>query len=181
VLAREVVAGIAPDAVVSVERETFPALLDAGALVVGHVDDAYWLDVGTPAAYVRAGVDLVRGVVASPAYAAVESGRYVDPSALVADSATVGDGTTLGPDVVVETGAHVAASVVQRGARIGAGAVVTRSAVGADAVIGDGCVVTDAVIGDTAHVGAGNELLAGVRVWPRVVLPDGAVRFSSDA
>jgi mannose-1-phosphate guanylyltransferase len=48
-------------------------------------------------------------------------------------------------------------------------------------VIGDGCVVTDAVIGDGAAIGARNELLNGARIWPGVVLPDLAVRFSSDA
>ena len=35
---------------VSVERETFPGLLAAGATVLGYVDSAYWLDTGTPAA-----------------------------------------------------------------------------------------------------------------------------------
>ena len=35
------------------ERETFPGLLDAGARVFGHVDSAYWLDLGTPDGFVR--------------------------------------------------------------------------------------------------------------------------------
>ncbi len=41
---------------VSVERETFPELLSSGALVTGFVDDGYWLDLGTPLAFV-AGVE----------------------------------------------------------------------------------------------------------------------------
>ena len=47
--------------VVSVERETFPGLLAAGARVFGHVDSTYWLDLGTPAAFVRGSADLVTG------------------------------------------------------------------------------------------------------------------------
>lgn len=39
---------------VSVERETFPGLLEAGAHVHGFVDASYWLDVGTPEAFVVA-------------------------------------------------------------------------------------------------------------------------------
>ena len=31
--------------VVSVERETFPCLLAAGAVVMGHLDNSYWLDL----------------------------------------------------------------------------------------------------------------------------------------
>lgn len=180
VLERSVIDAIPAGVVVSVERETFPALLAGGAVVVGCVDDSYWLDVGTPAAYVRAGADIVRGVVASPAYDATEGGSLVDSSARVDRAASVLDGSALGPEVEVAADAIVAASVVARGARIGAGAVVTRSAIGAGAVVGPGCVVTDAVIGDGATIGAGNELLAGVRIWPEVALPDVAVRFSSD-
>jgi len=146
VLDRSVIESIPLGAVVSVERETFPALLAAGAVVIGVVDDAYWLDVGTPAAYVQASVDVVNGAVFSPAY----NGIPVHPSAVVDPSASVIGGTALGPGVVVAAGAVVDASVVQRGARIGAGATVTRSAIGADAVIGAGAVVSDAVVADGA-------------------------------
>ncbi len=148
VLDRAVIDAIPAGAVVSVERETFPSLLAAGAVVTGVVDDSYWLDVGTPAAYVQASVDIVTGVVESPAY----TGVPVDPSAVVDPSASVVGGTALGAGVVVGAGAVVAASVVQRGVRIGAGAVVTRSAIGAGAVVGDGRVVTDAAIADSATV-----------------------------
>jgi mannose-1-phosphate guanylyltransferase len=63
---------------------------------------------------------------------------------------------------------------------IGAGALVTRSVIGANARIGDGAVITDAVIGDDAVIGARCELISGVRVWPGVELPPGAVRFSAE-
>lgn len=177
ILARSVIDAIPAGAIVSVERETFPSLLASGAVVLGIVDDSYWLDVGTPAAYVQASVDIVSGVAYSPAY----NGIPAAPSAVVDPSASIDDGTALGPGVVVGADGVLTASVVQRGVRIGAGAVVTRSAIGAGAVIGDGCVVTDAVVGDGATIGAGNELLAGVRVWPGVTLPDVSIRFSSDA
>jgi NDP-sugar pyrophosphorylase family protein len=36
------------DRPVSVERETFPELLAADRMVIGVVDDGYWLDLGTP-------------------------------------------------------------------------------------------------------------------------------------
>jgi mannose-1-phosphate guanylyltransferase len=153
VLDRAVVDAIPAGTVVSVERETFPALLAGGAPVVGVVDDSYWLDVGTPAAYVQAGVDIVTGVVASPAYRPNGTDVLVDPTATVDPSASVVGGTALGPGVEVGAGAVVAASVVQHGVRIGAGAVVTRSAIGAGAVVGPGCVLADAVVADGASLG----------------------------
>ena len=48
---------------VSVERETFPGLLAAGATVLGVVDEAYWLDLGTPLAFVKGSAELVQGLI----------------------------------------------------------------------------------------------------------------------
>ena len=52
VFRRPVLAGIPAGRAVSVERETFPGLLAAGATVLGYVDSTYWLDLGTPASFV---------------------------------------------------------------------------------------------------------------------------------
>jgi mannose-1-phosphate guanylyltransferase len=176
---RAVIDTIAPDTVVSVERETFPRLLADGAVVLGHVEDGYWLDVGTPAALVRASADLVQGLLASPLVAS-PGPSLVAPTADVDGTAVVVGGAFVDDDAVVGAGTTVDGSIISAGAQVGAGCSVLRSIVGPGAVLGDGCVVADAVIGDAARVGARNELLAGARVWSGVSLPDGAVRFSSD-
>jgi mannose-1-phosphate guanylyltransferase len=46
--------------------------------------------------------------------------------------------------------------------------------------VGAGAVLNDAVIGDGAVIGARCELRNGARVWPKVILPDGGLRFSAD-
>lgn len=63
----EVIQQIPVDQVVSVERQTFPELLKSGAQVFGYLDNSYWLDIGTPAALVKASADLIMGKVFSPA------------------------------------------------------------------------------------------------------------------
>ncbi len=176
---KSVVDAIPAGRVVSVERETFPGLLAAGALVLGFVDTSYWLDLGTPAAYVTGCCDLVTGAAPSPAVTS-PADFLVLPGASVAADATLSGGTAIGAAAVVEAGASVVRSVVFDGAQIGAGAVIERSVIGAGAVIGPGTVVRDAVIGDGARVGARNELINGVRVWTDAVLGDVAVRFSTD-
>ncbi|NUR26219.1 MAG: NDP-sugar synthase, partial [Catenulispora sp.] len=57
---------------------------------------------------------------------------------------------------------------------------VRDSIVGAGARIGSDTVLDGVVVGDGAVIGAENELLAGARVWCGAVIPDKAVRFSSD-
>jgi mannose-1-phosphate guanylyltransferase len=179
VLARRVIDAIRPDTVVSAERETFPALLAAGALVLGHLDDAYWLDVGTPAALVRASADLVRGVAPSP-LAPVAGEAWKGDGAVVAGTAELTGGSAIGAEARVGPGAVVDGSLLMAGAVVADGAVVRCSVVGAGAVVGAGSMLSDAVVADRARIGPGNELRHGLRVWPGVELPEGAVRFSSD-
>lgn len=151
---------------VSVERETFPGLVADGALVVGFVDNAYWRDVGTPAALVAAARDVVLGVAPTPAVrpdaATVARGALVDPDAEVAGE--VGDGSVVMAGAVVESGAVVSGSVVMTGAVVGAGARVTASVVGPGARVGADAELVGATVGDDARIGDGVALPAGERV-----------------
>ena len=167
--------------VLSVERETFPELIEAGEAVMGYLESAYWLDVGTPEAFVRGSCDLVLGELASPALPGNSGELLLLPGASADPSAEVSGGTVVGASAVIEPGATVAGSVLFDGVSVGAGASVTASVVGAGARIGDGAVLNGAVVGAGAEIGGGNELLHGVRVWPGVRLEGTAVRFSTDA
>jgi mannose-1-phosphate guanylyltransferase len=180
VFRRSVIGEIPPGRVVSVERETFPQLIEAGQVVMGHVDAAYWVDVGTPETYVLASADLVRGRLPSPALPGPCGGSLVLGRAVVAPDAVMSDGTAVGAGAVVGPGAVVEGSVLSDGVTVGAGARIRRSAVGPGAVIGAGVVADGAVIGDGAEIAEGNELRAGIRVWPGVRLGPTAVRFSTD-
>jgi mannose-1-phosphate guanylyltransferase len=181
VFRRPVLESIPAGRPVSVERETFPWLLAGGATVLGYVDSTYWLDLGTPANFVRGCADLVLGIAPSLALPGAPGPALVLPGASVAADAVLTGGTTVGAGCQVGPGARLDAAVLFDGAVVGAGATVARSVVGCGAVVGEGTVLADAVVGDGAVLGARNELLAGARVWPGVRLGDGAVRFSTDA
>lgn len=165
---------------VSVERETFPGLVEAGARVFGHVDTSYWRDLGRPADFVAGSADLVRGFAPSPALPGPVGEFLLLPTASVDPTAVLSGGTTVGAGCVVGAGAVVDGSVLMDGASVAAGAVVRRSVLGVDAVVRRDASVEDTVIGDRAQIGSRVELRGGARVWPDVVLPAGSVRFSSD-
>jgi mannose-1-phosphate guanylyltransferase len=181
VFRRSVIDQIPADEVVSVERQTFPGLIDAGAVVMGYPESAYWLDVGTPEAFVRGSCDLVLGRMPSPAVPGPRGESLLLPRAEVAAGARLSGGSVAGAGAVVGDGAIVHGSVVFDEAVIAGGAVVRDSIVGRGATIGDGVVLDGALIGDGAFVGPGNELARGVRVWPGIRLEPTSVRFSSDA
>jgi NDP-sugar pyrophosphorylase family protein len=165
----------------SVERETFPALAAAGLLYACATDD-YWLDTGTPAAYLQANADVLDGTrpgVPVPGARCVTDGVWVrgeprlagtvEPSSLVCDDVNVAPGavviaSVLGAQSTVLQRAHVEGSVLLPGAKVERDARVTASILGYRSVVGEGASLSaTTVVGDDAVVPAGARL-DGVRL-----------------
>lgn len=178
IFSRSIIDTIPEDRPVSVERETFPELLDSGAVVLGYVENAYWLDVGTPKAFVKGSSDVVRGVVESPALPGPVGDALIMEGAVVHPGAVVNGGSVIGPRVRIDAGAQITASVLGDGVHVATNAIVEGSLIGRRVDIGAKSVVAGAVVGDEARIGANNELTSGVRIWPEAVIPDGAIRFT---
>lgn len=132
---------------VSIERETFPQLVEAGGLWAVQ-SDAYWVDAGTPATYVQVQLDLIdghRGV--APAACA--------PSARVDERSRI-DHSVIMADVQVGAEAVIRDSVVLPGAQVGDGATVDGSILGPNSRVGAGARVSGlSIIGDGQAVGPG--------------------------
>ncbi len=82
--------------VVSIERETFPALVESGRPVFGYKEQAYWLDVGTPAALFKGSRDLISGDYQAMA------GSQIDPSAEITGKSSLGKNVTVGANVKID-------------------------------------------------------------------------------
>ena len=82
--------------VVSIERETFPALVESGRPVYGYKEQAYWLDVGTPAALFKGSRDLIADDFhAMP-------GCVIDATATIIGKSSLGSNVTIGADVEID-------------------------------------------------------------------------------
>jgi mannose-1-phosphate guanylyltransferase len=194
VLERSILDEMAPAGTnISIEREVFPKLVGNG--LHGFVSEGYWLDIGTPDRYLQGTFDILEGNVATQVGLRLEDGRRVLADGATVDGrviapALIGDGSTiaagaivggrvaLGAEVTVGEGAHVENSVVLDGAAIGAHTRISGSIVGPRSAIGEHCVLEDrVVVGEGVELGADNALRAGARVFPRVRLPPGSIRF----
>jgi mannose-1-phosphate guanylyltransferase len=145
-----------PEGRVSIERETFPAMVGDRTLFAMDDGGVYWLDGGTPETYLAAQLDLTAGRRSIEAPPAVSSRALIDREASV-------EGSVVQRAAVVRAGASVKGSVLLPGCVIGEGAMVLDSIIGPGAVIGAGAVVRDlSVVGDGAVVADG-EVLAGVQ------------------
>jgi len=145
---------------VSIERETFPALIADGGLFALDDGGAYWLDTGTPEAYLRAQLDIVDGRYHGEGTADAVA---VDSCALIAETAEV-DRSVIGPKTVIDAGARVSGSVIMAGAHIGRDAVVRDSVIGRNTKIGASASVEDlSILGDNVSITAG-ESVRGARL-----------------
>jgi mannose-1-phosphate guanylyltransferase len=98
------------DQVVSIERETFPKLVQDARPIYGYKDQAYWLDVGTPAALFKGSRDLVDGNYQAMA------GCQIDPSARITGMSSLGAGVIVGADCIIDD------CIIGDGVKIGNGA-----------------------------------------------------------
>ncbi len=147
---------------VSIEREVFPGLVEQGALF-GMQSTAYWIDAGTPEAYLQAHLDLLDGLRGT-FEAGVHDSARVDLDAVVKRS-------VVGPGAIIAAGAQVVDSVVMAGARIASSAVLHRSLIGARSVVGEACDLSDlSVVGFDQDVPAGTSAVGGrfpgPETWP---------------
>jgi mannose-1-phosphate guanylyltransferase len=147
---------------VSIERQIFPALIAAGRRLAGFPSEAYWMDLGTPQAYLQAQFDLLDGRVdGHRSYPSpfVDAGGRIDRGAIVNEHVVVGPGAT------IEAGARVNDTVLHERAVVEPDAVVERSILGSGSRVMGGASVCDSVLGERAVVGADVSVREG-RVQP---------------
>ena len=145
--------------IISIERDVFPAVIEAGHPTYGFAAHAYWLDLGTPEKYLQAHFDMFEGKVHGVSYPApwVAEGAAVDLRAHLGRWVAVGAGAAVGPDVRIDD------SVLHEGARVGPGAVITDSVLARNVAVGEGAIVGSSVVGEDGSVPAGVRL-TGARV-----------------
>jgi mannose-1-phosphate guanylyltransferase len=115
--------------VVSVERETFPALVASGRPVFGYKEQSYWLDVGTPAALFKGSRDAVGGEF------------------------KVGQDSLIGPDCKISGGSSIGAKC-----QIGQGVTIIDSIICDGVVVADGATIAHSFLAPGAAVDAGAQI-----------------------
>jgi NDP-sugar pyrophosphorylase family protein len=158
------------------ETKVFPLLVADGGLFALS-SDAYWMDTGTPALFLRASLDLMTGVRPGPPApgakerspgvwtigAAVVDGAIEQP-ALIGDASFIASGALVENSIVgagarVESGAHVRGSLLLPGAVVGQGAIVEDSIIGEGGVIGRDARLSElTVVQGGANVAAASTL-----------------------
>jgi mannose-1-phosphate guanylyltransferase/phosphomannomutase len=133
----------------SFERQLYPTLLEKGEKIYGYVTDAYWMDIGNPAKYLRAHRDILNGDVMAnipgnkiSANIWVEDDVNISDSAKVKGPALIGSHCKIAEDVLLEEYVVLGDSVT-----IGKGAKLKNCVVHGQTIINEGSRIEGAVIG----------------------------------
>jgi mannose-1-phosphate guanylyltransferase len=150
VLERSVLDLIPAGETVSIEHDVFPRLVGEG--LHGLPLDGYWMDIGTPERYLQASWDILEGAVETRVEP-TGPGIYVDSSAEVAESATLGPRLVVGPGCRIAAGVEARESVLLERCAVEKGASLSGSILSAQVKVAAGAAVEDTVLGRGERVG----------------------------
>jgi mannose-1-phosphate guanylyltransferase len=127
VFSPDVINEIPLGAVVSVERETFPALIAQHRRVFGYKEQAYWLDVGTPAALFKGSRDLVAGPYLAMAGATIAPGAVITGGTAIGAHTSIASGCQIddciiGDSVIIDSDVKLSQCFIAPGTHVTAGA-----------------------------------------------------------
>lgn len=181
-LEREVLELIPAGRNVSIERETFPAIIASGKKLCAYVTADYWIDLGRPEHYLDAhrhifdgavplGIPFAQGGISGPGanqpHATCVPPVFIGKNAVVEEGAHVGPYVVLGDGCRIERGATVRESLLWDGVSVASGArvehaiVASRTRIGANAAIGARSVIGhDVVIEPGARVPEDSRLVS---------------------
>lgn len=132
---------ISLDGPVSVERVTFPKLLENGQKIAVYKDDSYWIDIGTLEKYKQVHKDILNGKC-----------RMVDCSAS-------GNGIYSGRNVIIHPDAKIMGPVyIGDNVKIGAKAAISNSVIGNNVTIGAASRIIGSIIWSDVHISSGVRL-----------------------
>ncbi|RID61455.1 hypothetical protein BRARA_E00601 [Brassica rapa] len=141
----------------SIEKETFPKIAAAQGLYA-MVLPGFWMDIGQPRDYIT-GLRLYLDSLRKKCPAKLTTGPDIVGNVLVDETAKIGDGCLIGPDVaigpgcVVESGVRLSRCTVMRGARIKKHACVSSSIIGWHSTVGQWARIENmTILGEDVHV-----------------------------
>ena len=152
---RDVIDSIPHDRIVSVERETFPSLIATGSKLLGYIDSAYWLDIGTPVALLKATTDLISGRAQSITFERllagdqffIRAGSLIARSAVIDPTANIEAGSMISARANIQAGARIAGSIIGEAATVGPDAFLTRTFVAPNTQIPGGFIAENQFFG----------------------------------
>lgn len=153
-IAGPLVEALSLQAVLSIERDIFPAWRKAGEPMYGYLSSGYWNDIGTHATYLKAHQDLmsVRNRWTRESFLR-KRGVLLGTMSRVNSRAKLKGTVCCGSRVRIDSGSEVQNSVIMNNVHIGKNVYISSAIIGSDCRIADNCVLNEGAV-----LGAGSAL-----------------------
>ncbi|EOY07424.1 Glucose-1-phosphate adenylyltransferase family protein isoform 1 [Theobroma cacao] len=142
----------------SIEKEVFPMIAGENKLYA-MVLPGFWMDIGQPKDYIT-GLRLYLDSLRKKSSAELEAGSNIVGNVLVDESAVIGQGCLIGPDVaigpgcIIESGVRLSRCTIMRGVRIKKHACISSSIIGWHSTVGRWARVENmTILGEDVHLG----------------------------
>ncbi|PKI72330.1 probable mannose-1-phosphate guanylyltransferase 3 [Punica granatum] len=142
----------------SIEKEVFPKIA-AEKKLFAMVLPGFWMDVGQPRDYIS-GLRLYLDSIKKRSPERLTTGPNIVGNVLVHESAKIGEGCLIGPDVaigpgcIIESGVRLSRCTVMRGARVKKHSCISSSIIGWHSTVGQWARVENmTILGEDVHVG----------------------------
>ena len=157
---------IAQDVNRSFEYDVFPDILRRELPFFGYVmRDKYWLDIGTPASYLKAHHDFLAGRIAG-----FDSGANAESD--VATRSEIDKRSVIGEGCTIKPGVRISNSVIGAGVYIDEKAVIENSVIWSHTRISSSAEIRDAVVGRSCHIGRNAIVSEGTVLGDKTSLTD---------
>jgi mannose-1-phosphate guanylyltransferase len=160
VLSPEVFSYIPAGRAVSIEREVFPKIAEAGRLF-GSCIDGLWMDIGKPQEYLQANKTILDSI-AGTLKKLKPVGFDVKYPVAIDRQVSIGENSVIGPY-----------AILGKNVKIGRNVTITSSVVFSDAEIGDFVTLHGAIIGEGAHIGKHANIGKGCIIADQAKLREG--------
>ncbi|KAJ6767507.1 GLUCOSE-1-PHOSPHATE ADENYLYLTRANSFERASE FAMILY PROTEIN-RELATED [Salix koriyanagi] len=140
----------------SIEKEVFPKIAAENKLYAMALP-GFWMDIGQPMDYI-AGLRLYLDSLRKKSPSKLAIGPHIVGNVLVDETAEIGEGCLVGPDVavgpgcVVESGARLSSCSLMSGVTIKKHACISSSIIGWSSTVGQGTRLEKTVLGEAVHV-----------------------------
>lgn len=181
----------------SFERGLFPNALEIGYRIYGHVSNAYWLDLGTPAKYLQAHQDILSGKISfnfqgEELFKNIYLGKFskfhkesllsgpivIGENCVIESGAVINPLTVIGNNCHILSDAHISGSIIFDGCKVGRGCIIKDSILSYNVQAGDKVIIEgNSVIGDNTIISDGNIFKNGIKININSNINPGEISF----
>ncbi|MBN1596550.1 NDP-sugar synthase [candidate division FCPU426 bacterium] len=160
----------------SAERELFPNVLKQGECVCAYAGRHYWKDIGTPAKYHQAHIDILEGRLPMLPVGTPWRGKHrlrigracrLHQTARLYDPGIIGDNCQVGEEAQIGEFA-----VLGRRVKVEPRAVLQRCVIWDEVVVGEGARLTGCLVGAGCRIGRYAQVSPGAVLGDNAVIPD---------